>query len=42
MEDLTVPAQLALWFSQGETPESVAKKFDFSSSDEQAARKIME
>jgi hypothetical protein len=42
MDDLTVPAQLALWFSQGETPDSVAKKFGFSSSDEQTARKIME
>jgi hypothetical protein len=42
MEDLTVPAQLALWFSQGETPESVAEKFGFSASDEEAARKIME
>jgi hypothetical protein len=41
MADLTVPAQLALWFSQGETPSSVAKKFSFSSSDEETARKIM-
>jgi hypothetical protein len=41
MADLTVPAQLALWFSQGETPSSVAEKFSFSSSDEETAREIM-
>jgi hypothetical protein len=41
MADLTVPAQIALWFSQGETPAAVAEKFSFSPSDEETAREIM-
>lgn len=39
--DLTVPSQLALWLSQGNSASEIQEKFAFSASDERVAREIL-
>jgi len=39
--DLTVPSQLALWLSQGNSASEIGAKFPFSPADESIAREIM-
>lgn len=40
--NVTAAAQVAIWMAQNESPEAIAKKFDFTPADEQLARKFLQ
>ena len=40
--EVTVAAQVAVWMAQGESPDDIAKKFDFTAADEQLARQFLQ
>ena len=40
--DVTAAAQVAIWMVQNESPDEIAKKFEFTPADEQLARKFLQ
>ena len=40
--DVTKAAQVAVWMAQGESPDKIAEKFDFTAADEQLARQFLQ